>query len=137
MGDAGAPDICTRTARFWLDADGILRIIVLPNAEEGLEDAKNNRRVIKEFLVDGKLPPRLLDIRGMKSSTREARQYSTMANRPGENDPMALVIGSGYSKVAANFFIALRRPWMQAHPHIRFFTSESEAKAWLKGFLHG
>ena len=137
MGDAGSLEICTRTTRFWLDVDGILHMVVLPNVEESLADAKENRLAVTRFVVDGRLPPRLLDLRGMKSSSREAQDYNTSSGRPGETEPVALIIDSGYSRVAANFFIALRRPWMTQHPNIRFFASESEALIWLRGLLNG
>jgi hypothetical protein len=77
---------------------------------------------------DGKLPF-LIDIRNIRSITREAREYLASAEASEPLTAVGLLTTSPISRVIGNFFLGLNRP---PHP-IRMFTSEEEAIAWLRG----
>jgi hypothetical protein len=125
----------TRTAWIWLDEEGIAHTVVLPGAEETLDDAGQNMAAYLECTGGNPSVPLLLDLRAMKSIARDARLAYTPDDRP-SGQPVALLIGSGYSRLAANFFVGLRGRWLGEHPMVRFFTAETEALAWLRGFVH-
>ena len=60
----------------WMGDDGIARTKVKKDAEVELEDAIENSGVVNSFYVDEKFPL-LIDSRGIKSISREARAYFT------------------------------------------------------------
>ena len=74
--------------------------------------------------------PCLIDIRGIKSASKEAREYlakeGTQLIKAG-----ALLTGSILTRVLANFFLAINKPPV----HTKLFTDEAEAKEWLKQYL--
>jgi len=121
--------ITTRTAKVWIGEDGISRVIRHPGAEEGLADAKE---IIEAGgkLAKGEKILNLSDIRGLKSASREARQYFRMETSKYLIASAALV-DSQISRMVGNFYIAVNKP---DYP-IKIFTSETKAIEWLKGFL--
>ena len=81
-----------------------------------------------ERLAAGRPVPLLVDMGVTKGLDRDSR---TRFQQAANVKAIALLVGSPVSRVVANLFIGLNRP---AHP-IRLFTAESEALAWLRGFL--
>jgi hypothetical protein len=119
----------TRTVRIWLGDDGIIRMVDLPGTEEALEDAVENVKTVWN-VSEGKKRPVLIDIRGLKSITREARQYYASGETARFGRAIGLVIGSPMTRVIGNFFFQLNRPALP----LKLFTSEEKALEWLKGF---
>ncbi|MFL5358792.1 hypothetical protein [Archangium sp.] len=99
-------------------------------AEVTLDDARANVALCLQKNA-GQRRPLLVDLRGVKSQTAEARAY--LAGREGiqVSQAVGLLIGSPVSRVLGNFYLGLNKPGVPT----RLFTSEEEAQAWLRGFL--
>ena len=122
----------TRTAKIWLEEDGIVRNIVLPGAAETLDDVKENVSIHARLRpMSGKRVPVLVDLRTAKSLDREARNYLASEQSAKVVSAAALLISSPLSKFLGNLFLGLGKP---TYP-VKLFTSEAEAVAWLKEFL--
>ena len=122
--------IKTRTGTFTLE-EGVLWQVPDPGTSITLEHARENIRAM-DRLCQGKKYPVFLDIRGLKSVSREARaHYSGPATAPYVT-AIAILTGSPLSKIIANFFVGLNRS--PAFP-IKLFMDEKTALAWLKGLL--
>jgi hypothetical protein len=120
----------TRTARIWLAKDSIGRYVAIPGAEVTLADAEEIHHAIVD-LYHGDTHPLLVDIRDVKSASREARQYFAGGRDIETTTAVALLVRSPVSRVIGNFFLGLNKPQFP----IRTFDSEADALAWLKGFL--
>lgn len=110
----------------WMGDDGIARTKVKRNAEVVLEDAKENSLVVNSFYIDEKFPL-IIDARGVKSITREARNFYTTKGRETNTMAFAILIDTSVSKVVGNFFLGINKPAVPT----RLFTSEKEAARWL------
>ena len=125
------PAIETRTNRNWLRSDGILQSETLPGASQSLTDARENATAYVQ-LARGRRRPLLMDMRTVSGPLdREAREYYAGPQYAALVSATALLVGSPVGRVIGSFVLRLTRP---VSP-IRIFTSESEALAWLKGFL--
>lgn len=116
----------TRTCTFVVDPRGFVRAEMREGCEMDLEDAKGNVAVI--FQIGGKQRNRVLvDMRGVRSQTREARQYFGGPEAAQATLAVGLLIGSPISRVLGNFFLRFG-------PHrvpTALFTDERAAIAWL------
>ncbi len=121
--------IRTDTSEFWIDDDGILRAVSLAGVET-LETAKANVAAASR-LAAGRLIPVFIDLRNMKTISREARVHYAGEEAASHSLAQALLIESRISKVIGNFFIGLNKPPFPT----RLFTSEAEAIEWLKRFM--
>jgi hypothetical protein len=123
--------IKTRTATARLEGN-LIKVLTHAGAEVSLEDAKEHIEAGRELASGLEYTLLLVDVRQIRSITRNARVY--YANPSGtqdfDNRAVAILVDSPLSKVVANFFIGLNRP---ASP-VKLFTSESEALAWLEEF---
>jgi hypothetical protein len=120
----------TRTQKIWLGEDGILYTKVLPGAELTLVEAQ--RITEAEFkLAGGQKRPMLVDIRQVKSITREAREHFAGESVRRFVSAVALCIQSPLSQVIGNFFMGYNKPLFPT----KLFTSEGEAIDWLRGFM--
>ncbi len=72
----------------------------------------------------------LIDMRDIKSITREAREYYANERTCSIQRATALVVKSKVTKVMANFFMGLNKPITPA----KMFTDMQEAKQWLHTF---
>ncbi len=99
-------------------------------AEVTLDDSRANVALCLQRNA-GRRRPLLVDLRGVKSQTAEARAY--LAGREGVqvSQAVGLLIGSPVSRVLGNFYLGLNKPSVPT----RLFTSEEEAQAWLRDFL--
>ena len=120
----------TRIAKIWLEEGKILRTVIYPNSEITSEDAKEVFNAHLE-LAEDKQVASLVDIRGIKSATREARSFPTTASVAKFPIALALLVDSPVSRVIANFFLGVNKP---SYP-TKFFNSENEAITWLKGII--
>jgi hypothetical protein len=118
-------DVSLRTGRFWRDG-GVLRGECFDAAEETIADAKEQLARQREML-DGKPLPFLMDIRRVRSLSRDARAFFASAEAAEVFAATALLIASPLSRAIGNFFLGLNRPSMPT----RLFTSERDALAWL------
>ncbi len=120
----------TRSARVWLDEHGILHNKFFKNIDITLFDVGEMREICAK-ITRGKKTPFLVDIREMKSITREARIDGAKKEGTGFRAASALLVGSPVSKAIGNLYLGLNKP---EHP-TKLFTSEAEAIGWLKGFI--
>lgn len=110
----------------WMGEDGIARTKVKQGAEVSLEHAQENSVVVNSLYRDKKFPL-IVDARGIKSMTREARKHFSTEGRSTNVTSFAIIIGAPISKMIGNFFMGINKPAIPA----RLFTSEEEAKKWL------
>jgi hypothetical protein len=115
---------------FWLAEDGIVWAVAPPGAEDTLENARASLEEIRKA-CGGKPRPVLVDIRGIRSATLEARRFWGSEALVGVVSAAALLISSPVSRVLGNFYIGLHR----AQVPIRMFAGEAEAVEWLRGFV--
>lgn len=119
----------TATCTFARDPRGFIHAVMREGCEMNLTDATENVAATAS-LARGHMPV-LVDMRGVRSQTREARQYFDGAEAAKTLSAVALLIGSPVSRVLANFFL---RVSAQRIP-TRLFTSEADAITWLLGFV--
>ena len=124
-------EIFTRTGRHHLDERGFIHSIILPGAEQTLADAQENVRVSLE-LGGGRRRPVLVDLRQIKSQTREARDYYGGEESGLCFNAAAVLVGSPVSRLLGNFFLGFNK---SAHSPLKLFTSEQEAIEWLMTFI--
>ncbi len=85
---------------------------------------------LRIFFSKSKSYPLLIDMRGIKSTTRESRKYmatvgSTLVTAG------ALITGSRFNTTIANIFLTIDKPPVPT----KLFTSEEKARQWLKDYL--
>ena len=115
-------------AKMWMAEDGVCCITISPNIEITIEDAEQILAAqIK--LTGGNHTPVLVDIRQLKSATREARTFG--ASKAQTTLALALLVASPVGRMVGNIFISFSRPPFPT----RLFTSEDDAHAWLKRFI--
>lgn len=112
------------------DALGIVRLTVVQGSDETLADAQASVRAVLDVGA-GHRPPLLVDMRGIKTQTREARQYYTGPQAERATRAAALLVQSRLSAVIATFFIGMNRMSVP----LRIFTDENEALTWLQSFI--
>lgn len=122
-------EIKTRIAKLWLAEDGVLHYRYDAGTEATLDDAKEEVAAAVQ-LSKGIRRPTLVDLRYMKSASRDARKYYASDDAARAEKVAALLIGSPVSRVIGNFYMAIAKPKIQT----RLFTSEGEAIEWLKQF---
>jgi hypothetical protein len=115
---------------LWLRDDGIVHAKWGPHVQIGLEEA---RKVIHAISVmcGGKVTPALVDVTQVTAIDRQARLYFAGEETAKVEAAAALLIGSPLTRAIGNFFMGLNKPLIPT----RLFTSETEALAWLKGFV--
>ena len=122
----GMDDLATSTCTLRRDARGYVHVVMRTGCEMALADAQENVAAIYE--VAGKRRTLVLvDMRGVRSQTREARQYFAGPEAEAMSIAVALLIGSPVSRVLANFFLRLTRQRVPT----ALFTDEATASAWL------
>ncbi|MCB9566644.1 MAG: hypothetical protein H6710_05425 [Myxococcales bacterium] len=109
-----------------LSADGIVVI----RFREGVRlDAHNLPPVVEAHVVaaDGQRRPVLVDIRGLVSVDRAARQLAGGPRVGAITSRLALLVGNAATRVIGNFFLRVTGP---GYP-LRLFADEELARAWL------
>lgn len=118
-----------RSGTLELQANGVVRVTPNLDAQDlaGMRESVDAIRDVRERL--GHKVRLIVDIRGIRSLSREARLElqgpRNMSNLIGG----ALLSDSGISRVVGNFFVGLN----QGAVPIRLFASEDEARTWLEG----
>lgn len=113
----------------WMGEDGIARTKVKAGSEVVLEDAQENSLVINSFYVDRKFPL-MIDARGIKSISRDARNFFTTNGRETNTLAFGILIDSSISKVVGNFFLGINKPAVPT----KLFQDEINAEEWLQKF---
>ena len=120
-----------RVGKVWLDADGILRlVVVLSNAEVVLEDMKEIAAAYRK-LSKGIARPALSDIRNVKSANRATRTYAVGEDVSSVLSAAAMLVSSPVSTVIGNFALRVDKP---PYP-TQLFRSQVKAIEWLKTFI--
>lgn len=122
--------INTRAGTVWLPDDRILRQEFVSNTELTLQEAQE-LIAANVKLSNGKPRPMLVYTRGLKSVTREARQYFGENLTPQYVRAVALLADSAVTTVIGSFFLRFHK----TDSPVKLFGSETEALKWLKGFL--
>lgn len=118
----------TKNCSFELDARGFVVARVDQGMEMSLEDAEDAVRVTFEVAGEKRLPV-LVDLRGIRYQSRQARDYLSSSEMEKMFAAVALLIESPVSQVVGNFFMRLRQ---QPIP-TRLFLDEQLAVDWLLG----
>ena len=92
----------------WMEDDGICRTKVKENQIITIREAMENSEIVKRY-DEGKKYPLIVDARGIKFMTREAREYLSIKDRPSPVCAIAIIVGSPLSIVIGNFFIGLNK----------------------------
>lgn len=114
---------------YWLDDEGILHGVAADGVEHSAEQARE-QVAMQRTMGGGRPRPFLMDIRGARALTRDARAFYAGPEAGEIFSATGLVISSPLSRALGNFFLGLNKP----HMPTRLFTSEEEALAWLRTF---
>lgn len=118
----------TRTCAIWVD--GVVCARFHDGADVGLDDARENLALTKR-LTNGQRMPVLVDLRGVRSQSAEARRLFAGPAATAVSVAVALVVESPLSRVVGNFYLGFNRP----ETPTRLFTSTDDAEQWLRSFL--
>ena len=114
----------------WMGDDGIGRTKVKPGAEITIEYARENSDAVNSLYLEKKFPL-MIDSRGIKSMTRDARNQFSTKGRETHVLALGIIISSSVSRVIGNFFMGINKPAIPT----RLFDNEIEAQKWLKSYL--
>ena len=119
-------ELGTATCTFSWDQRGFVHAVMRQGCEMELADAAENVATI--FELTGRRRTRVIvDMRGVRSQSREARQYFAGPEAERVSSAVALLIGSPVSRVLANFFLRI----MPQRVPTALFTDETAAVSWL------
>jgi hypothetical protein len=107
----------------------MIRATTLPGSVQTLVEARENMRAIEQLAKD-KRCTLLVDLRQIRSQSREAREYYTRPENAKALLAVAVLVGSPMSRVIGNFFIGFSKPGVPT----RLFAAEDDAIAWLREF---
>ncbi len=110
-----------------LDPHGFIISRVSPLAEVELEHAMENTRKVHEISGD-QVYPILVDIRKIRSISKEARDHFAMRDRKPGVVAIALLVSSPLSRIIGNFFLGLNQPKVPT----KLFTDEGMAVDWIR-----
>lgn len=125
--EAPANAVRTRTCLLW--EDRVIRGQFLRGAEVTLDDARENIAATAK-LTGGRRRAVLIDLRGIRTQSAEARAYLAGPEATKITLAVALWIASPISRALGNFFLGFNRPETPA----RLFTDEASAVEWLVSF---
>jgi len=118
-----------RTAKLWRHPDGFVVVQMKPRVRETLDDA---RELVEAGTRLAGTPNYALfvDLRAPFSMDPGVREFYA---RRAETKALALLIDSGFGRVAGNLFLSLNVPKFPT----RLFTTEDDAVRWLKKVTKG
>ncbi|MDH5680019.1 MAG: hypothetical protein OEZ36_00410 [Spirochaetota bacterium] len=119
----------THTAIAWYE-EPVLFVECRPNAIITLDDAVDHVERSLEILPEGNFT-QLIDMRKLKSISREARVYYSRDSSKSHCKAVALLVKSPLSRVIANFFLGINKP----NKPIKLFTKRDSAIHWLKAHI--
>jgi hypothetical protein len=120
-----------RSQSISLGDDGIVRITMKPGVFElGLADAQEVIQAVGAMCA-GVRRPALVDIRELRSMSRDCRKYFAGPETAQVESAAALLVLSPLTRAIGNFFMGINRTLLPT----KLFTSEADAVAWLEGFV--
>ena len=117
----------TRIFYTSLEEDGYILTRVKPGSEIQLQDAKDNTAAVIK-ISSGIIYPLLVDLREIKSISKDARNHFSMRGRKPNVSTVAMLVKSPVSRIIGNFFIGFNRPVVPT----RLFSVEKSAVSWVK-----
>lgn len=101
--------------------------------KEGYLELEGARQVVqaRHELSAGRDYPVLVDDRGMKGMSKEARDYLSHEDGLKYVKAGAILAQSGFTMILGNFFLKVSGPEIPA----RLFTSKQKALTWLQQFV--
>lgn len=127
------PETAKETSCFhvWLREDGVLCSKIKQGAVVKLNDAIENTEAISSLIYKEK-HPLLVDTRGVKSLSKEARHHFSLRDREKIRlYAIALVVDSLVGRVIGNFFIGINKPMVPT----KLFGNVEDAMVWLKKWM--
>ena len=109
--------------------DGIMYVYQYP-VEATLEQAKEHIAMLREELKEHLPLPALIDIKDMKSTKKEVRDYLGGSDLIPIVKATALITGSGLSKIVGNLFLQFSKPNFPT----KLFSDEAKAAEWLQQY---
>ncbi len=109
------------------DSRGFIFSKVRPGAEIQLKDAIVNTAKVIKVSGDSNFPI-LIDLKEIKSISKEARDHFSMRGRKPNVTAIAMLVASPLSKIIGNFFLGLNKPTVPT----KMFTNELDAIQWMK-----
>lgn len=121
----------TRTSFISFDEEeGFLRVVVKPDCEMGVEDARIDMKANLALTNSLKVPV-MVDIRKLKYHSKEVRDFYASKEVAESIDAMAIVVESIATRMIGNFFIKINRPYFPT----KMFDNQFLAEQWLKEIL--
>jgi hypothetical protein len=114
-----------------LDPRGFIISRVAPLAEINLEHAKENTKKVRDLSGDV-VYPILVDMRKIRSISKEARDHFAMRDRKPGVIAIAMLVSSPLSRIIGNFFLGLNQPRVPT----RMFTDRDQAEQWILSGKH-
>lgn len=118
-----------RAFTTWINDNNICYTVVKSNAVIDIKDAIENSAAVKKISKD-QIYPMLVNLKEIKSITKEARDHFSMQNRTPGITAIGLLIKSPASRIIGNFFLGMNKSTVP----VRLFTNEEKAVLWLKQF---
>jgi hypothetical protein len=111
---------------FWMDSEGFLCCRYADDLHLSLEVAVSivESRI---FFAKGRSYPMLIDVRGISSTTRKAREYMATIGATLVTAG-ALITGSLVNRTLGNIFLSIDKPLVPT----KLFTNEESARVWLR-----
>jgi hypothetical protein len=110
--------------------DGILIVRARRCGDVGLREAREVIEAERQVAA-GKRRPTLIELGGMTSVDRAARQYFAGPETAAVESAAALIVTSSLSQAIGNFFLAMSKPLTPT----RLFTNTADAISWLQTFM--
>ncbi|CAN5557328.1 hypothetical protein BH10BAC1_BH10BAC1_05560 [soil metagenome] len=123
------PKINSRAFTTWIGENDICYTVVKENVVVEIADAIENSSSVSK-LSDGKTYPMLVNLKEIKSISKEARDHFSMQNRTPGVKAIGLLIKSPASTIIGNFFLGLNKSTVP----VKLFNKEEKAVTWLKQF---
>lgn len=114
-----------------LDPRGFIITRVAPLGEVNLDHAKWNTLKVRELSGDV-VYPILVDMRKIRSISKEARDHFAMRDRKPSVVAIAMLVSSPLSRIIGNFFLGLNLPAVPT----RMFTDRARAEQWILSGKH-
>ncbi len=124
------PDaVISPSGPIWLNEDGII-VTITTAPYQNLTDAKENMEYNRKIAA-GIPRPLLVDMTGVRSISKEAREEYVKEQEEPFVTAVALLTKSSVSRMVGNFFIGLN------HTHVpaKLFTDPDKAREWLLQYL--
>jgi hypothetical protein len=122
-------EVMLENGRMWLDEDDTTRIEWSPGAHLTLADAEASMAGY-DRLRQGRRLTLVVDSRGIREFSREARRLYARPQTAQITAAVALLIDSPFNATMGNFYLQINKPVVPT----RLFASEAEAFEWLGAF---